>query len=151
MSADHPVGHFPYTKPESGSFSFVITKQEIHELATTTRQISDYSPGPTLEGLPLPGPLSKDWTVWSLQGLPHLLPWIYGKVPCPRMPSLLFVRLHNAWELLQALLIGFQALRYAIPPWLDWPCWMSRLLLQSHSGFGLLRTPSIQKGHIQSC
>lgn len=32
------------------------------------------------------------------------------------MPSLLFVRLHNAWELSQALLISFQALRYAIPP-----------------------------------
>lgn len=152
LSADHPFGHFPYTKPESGSFSFVITKQEIHESATTTYTTDiRLLPGPTLEGLPSPGPLSKDWTVWGLQGYLHLLPWIYGKVPCPRMPSLLFVRLHNAWELSQALLISFQALRYAIPPWLDLPCWKSRLLLQSLSGLGLLRTPSIQKGHIQSC
>lgn len=88
---------------------------------------------------------------FGVQGFSPLLPWIYGKVPCPRMPSLLFVRLHNAWELSQALLISFQALRYAIPPWLDLPCWMSRLLLQSLSGLGLLLTPSIQKEHIQSC
>lgn len=51
----------------------------------------------------------------------------------------------------QALLISFQALRYAIPPWLDLPCWKPRLLFQSLSGLGLLRTPSIQKGYIQSC
>ena len=71
LSADHPFGHFPYTKPESGSFSFVITRQEIHELATTTRQISDYSPDPPwkaylLDHSPRTGPfgISKDSRIY---------------------------------------------------------------------------------------
>ena len=52
-----------------------ITRQEIHESpGLHTRQMSDL-------GLPLypPGPLSNDWTI---QGLAHVLPEIYGKDPC---------------------------------------------------------------------
>lgn len=154
LGANHSFGLFPYTKPESRSLSFVITKQEIVESATTTRQISDLRSQITLWTQP-GRPASRT----TLQGLDrlgspriialHLLPWIIGKVPCPRMPSLLSVRFHDAWELSQALLISFQALRYTIPPWLDLSCWKPRLLIQSFSGLGLLRTTSTQKGHIQ--
>jgi hypothetical protein len=93
-------GPFPYTKPESGSFSFVITRQEIHESPSTTRQISAIRLllGPTLEGMPLPGHHYPRTGPFGVSGLLHRLPWIYGNLACPGMLLLLSIRFHYDWE-----------------------------------------------------